>query len=61
MEELDLTYISHPSPRGSKNREVMRKYVSEIQVPLLVDSEKEVVMLESDDICEYLEKNYGRK
>lgn len=29
------------------------------QVPYLVDSEKDVAMYESDDIVDYLQKNYG--
>ena len=29
------------------------------QVPYLVDSDKDVAMYESDDIVDYLQKNYG--
>lgn len=61
LEALDLSYISHPSPRGSVKREFLKKFVSELQFPLLVDVEKNVFMFESDDICNYLEKTYGKK
>jgi len=59
LEELDLSYVSHPSRQGSKKREYLKKLVTEVQFPLLVDTDKNVVLIESDGICEYLEKNYG--
>ncbi|MBI4358131.1 MAG: glutathione S-transferase N-terminal domain-containing protein [Candidatus Omnitrophica bacterium] len=58
LEELDLTYISHPSPRGSVKREFLGRFVPELQFPLLVDVEKNIFMFDSDDICQYLEKTY---
>lgn len=61
LEALDLSYISHPSPRGSVKREFLKKFVPEPQFPLLVDVEKNIFMFESDDICNYLEKTYGKK
>ncbi len=61
LEELDLTYLSHPSPRGSKKREFLSRFVPELQFPLLVDVEKNIFMFESDDICKYLGKTYGKK
>ena len=74
LEELDLSYVSHPSPRGSIKREFLQRFVSEPsatkiggsaaqfggQFPLLVDVEKNIFMFESDDICKYLEKMYGK-
>ncbi len=60
LEELDLSYISHPSPRGSVKREFLNRFVGELQFPLLVDVEKNIFMLESEDICKYLEKMYGQ-
>lgn len=60
LEELDLTYISHPSPQGSVKREFLSRFVPELQFPLLVDVEKNIFMFESDDICNYLEKTYGQ-
>ena len=60
LEELDLTYVSHPSPRGSKKREFLSRFVPELQFPLLVDVEKNIFMFETDDICTYLEKTYKK-
>lgn len=60
LEELDLTYISHPSPRGSVKREFLNRFVEELQFPLLVDVEKNIFMFESEDICKYLEKMYAK-
>lgn len=63
LEVLDVSYLSHPSPRGSIKREFLKKFIPEaqIQFPLLVDVEKNIFMFESDDICNYLEKTYGKK
>ena len=62
LEELDLSYISHPSPRGSVKREFLKRFIPEsgLQFPLFVDVEKNIFMFESDDICDYLEKTYGQ-
>jgi len=60
LEELDLTYVSHPSPQGSRKREFLRRFVPELQFPLLVDVEKNVFLFESHDICAYLEKTYKK-
>ena len=61
LEELDLSYLSHPSPRGSIKREFLGRFVKDVQFPLLVDVEKNVFIPESDDICIYLEKTYGKR
>jgi len=61
LEELGLDYISHPSPQGSKNRKFLSRFVKELQFPLLIDTERDVFMFESDDICDYLEKTYGKR
>jgi glutathione S-transferase len=60
FEALDLSYVSHPSALGSKKRDYLKKITSNVQFPLLVDTDKNMVMVESDDICNYLEKNYGK-
>lgn len=67
LEELDVSYLSHPSPRGSIKREFLGRFVPELsatkfggQFPLLVDVEKNIFMFESEDICNYLEKTYGK-
>ena len=63
LEELDVSYLSHPSPRGSIKREFLKKFVPEstLQFPLLVDVEKNILMFDSEDICKYLEKTHGKK
>ena len=75
MEELDVSYLSHPSPRGSIKREFLSRFVNDLsatkkdgsaaqfggQFPLLVDIEKNIFMFESQDIIDYLEKAYGKK
>ena len=61
LEELDLSYMSHPSPQGSVKRQFLKRFVPELQFPLLVDVEKDIFMFESEDICGYLEKTYGKK
>ncbi len=63
LEALDVSYTSHPSPRGSIKREFLKRFIPEeqLQFPLLVDVEKNIFMFESDEICEYLEKTYGKK
>jgi glutathione S-transferase len=61
LEGLGLDYISHPSPKGSRNREFLKRFSEDLQFPLLVDTEKNIYMLESDDICAYLEREYGNR
>ena len=60
LEVLGLDYISRPSLPGSQNREFLGRMTKELQFPLLIDTEKNVLMIESDDICDYLEKHYGQ-
>jgi glutaredoxin 2 len=57
--ELMISFIYHPqNPRlGQENTGF--KIGGKTQVPLLVDSEKNVIMYESEDIIKYLEENYG--
>ncbi len=75
LEELDVSYLSHPSPRGSIKREFLGRFVPEPsatkkdgpaaqfggQFPLLMDVEKNIFMFESQDICDYLERTYGKE
>lgn len=60
MSELGLDYIfrSHDFTKGQESRGY--KIGGKTQVPLLVDASKDVVMYESADIVDYLEKNYGK-
>ncbi len=62
LEELDLDYIVRSARPGSKKRDFLGNSgrAAEIQVPLLVEQEKNIFMFESGDICDYLEKTYRR-
>jgi len=60
MTELDLDYICrNVSGSGSKKAELLTKLGGMVQVPFLVDTDKNVAMYESDDIIKYLEENYS--
>ena len=60
MTELDLDFISrNVSGGGSKKAGLLTKLGGMVQVPFLVDSDKDVAMYESDDIIKYLEENYS--
>lgn len=59
LNELELDFVCRISKTGTKQREIMMKLGGQAQVPFLVDQEKGVMMYESGDIVEYLEKNYG--
>ena len=62
LTELGIDFICRQAPHHLPEK---RKRVIEIggknQVPLLVDKENNVVMYESDDIIEYLEKRFGKR
>jgi len=59
LQELQLDYVNRVSVKGAEQREIMVKLGGEHQVPFLVDQSKGVMMYESDDIVEYLEREYG--
>lgn len=59
LNELELDFVCRISKAGTKQREIMMKLGGQAQVPFLVNQEKGVMMYESVDIVEYLEKNYG--
>ncbi len=62
MEELDLDFVSRNMSKGSQKRELLRRLGGKEQVPFLVDTsdQNHVVMLyESNDIINYLRKQYG--
>jgi glutathione S-transferase len=60
MTELDLDYICrNVSGSGSAKAEILTKLGGMVQVPYLVDTDKNVAMYESDDIIKYLEENYS--
>jgi glutathione S-transferase len=60
MTELDLDYICRNVPGdSSKKAELLTKLGGMVQVPFLVDTDKNVAMYESEDIIKYLEENYS--
>jgi glutathione S-transferase len=59
LNELELDFVCRISKAGTNQREIMMKLGGQAQVPFLVDQEKGVMMYESGDIVEYLEKTYG--
>jgi glutaredoxin 2 len=44
---------------GAPSRKVLLKLGGKEQVPFMVDTDKGVMMYESEDIIEYLKKNYS--
>jgi len=60
LDELGLEYESHMVPRSHGDRTEVEKVSGQTGVPVLVDPDNGVEgMPESDDIVEYLEKNYA--
>jgi len=60
MTDLDLDYICRNVSGGSsKKAALLTKLGGTVQVPFLVDTDKDVAMYESDDIIRYLEENYS--
>jgi glutathione S-transferase len=59
LSELDLEHIVRNIPKGSPKREELRTQAGKVQVPYLVDPNTGSAMFESDDIVEYLYREYG--
>lgn len=59
MEDLGISYISHPAIMGTKQHEKLVEITGRGTVPYIVDNETGTAMHESADIIEYLEKAYG--
>jgi glutathione S-transferase len=57
--KLECTYL--PNELNGKIHPMLEKLGGEDQIPFLVDTDTGEMMYESDDIVEYLEKNYGGK
>ncbi|GBD27721.1 hypothetical protein HRbin30_03076 [bacterium HR30] len=57
--ELDLEYFVRNVPRGSPQREELKRIGGKIQVPFLIDPNTGTAMYESDEIIDYLEERYG--
>jgi glutathione S-transferase len=58
--ELDLDVRVLPVAHGSQRRTDLRQRGGRVQVPYLVDAGAGVALYESDDICAYLRRSYGR-
>ena len=60
LDELGLEYESHMVPRSHSERTEVQEVSGQTGVPVLVDRANGIEgMPESDDIVEYLEKQYG--
>ena len=59
LSELDLESVIRNVPKGSPKRAELEKRGDKVQVPYLIDPNTKTEMYESDDIVEYLEKQYG--
>ncbi|CAD7705476.1 unnamed protein product [Ostreobium quekettii] len=59
--ELELPYRLISAGKGSKNRNKLEEESGKTTVPYLVDPNKGVKMAESDQIVDYLFKNYSRQ
>jgi len=62
MEVNDVPYVTKPVLRGmftdSGFGEELRKRGGKVQVPYLVDPERDVEMYESEDIIAYIQEHY---
>lgn len=65
MTDLGVSYVIH-NPRshgGEVRNKVTQRAMTEVggrdQIPLLVDTDREKSIYESDDIVDYLEEQYG--
>ena len=62
MEVNDVQYVTKPVLRGMFTDggfgEELRKRGGKVQVPYLVDPERDVAMYESDDIIAYIQEHY---
>jgi glutaredoxin len=58
MSDHDIEYTSVKSETGSASREILRKIGEKDQVPFLMDTSRGVMMYESDEIIEHVQKHY---
>ncbi len=58
LTQLGLSYLVHNRTNPETEKKMMELGGSR-QVPFLVDTEKNVMMYESDDILGYLDKDYS--
>jgi glutathione S-transferase len=63
MEEKGIAYVLKPVVLGRHTsiiKDELKNLGGKIQVPFLVDPEKNIKMYESDDIISYIEDNYAQ-
>ena len=61
LDRLGLDYVVRSVPRPHALRERVKAVSGQTQVPVLVDPGRNKVVIESEDIIEYLDNHYGRK
>ncbi|HUD70817.1 MAG TPA: glutathione S-transferase N-terminal domain-containing protein [Dongiaceae bacterium] len=61
LDELGLDYIVRTVPVEHARRDRVREISGQTLVPVLVDTERHLVIAESRDIVAYLRENYSGK
>ncbi len=61
LDARGLDYVVRTVPRRHARRDRVLAVSGQTQVPVLVDPERDKVVVESDDIVDYLDEHYGRK
>jgi glutaredoxin 3 len=58
LDERGLDYVVRTVPRAHARRDRVRAVSGQTQVPVLVDPGQNAVVIESEDIIDYLRKHY---
>jgi glutathione S-transferase len=61
LDALGLDYVVRTVPRAHPLRERVKAVSGQTQVPVLVDPDRRQVVVESEDIIEYLGSHYRHK
>ncbi len=61
LDGLGLDYVVRTVPRAEPLRGRVKAVSGQTQVPVLVDPDRKKVVIESEEIIEYLGRHYGRK
>ena len=61
LDELGLAYVVRPVPVEHARRDRVREISGQTLVPVLVDTERHLVIHESRDIVAYLREHYSGK
>jgi len=57
--DLGIDYVARIAPRDRSQRDKVLEISGQLSVPVLVDTERNKVINDSDQIVEYLGKNYS--